>query len=592
MSSSVIRRRAREAFYALAVCLLAGSWGCLSSTSPPAIVRIDPPASPGSVTPHLTAAGETILLSWFEPEGDAGRGTLRYSRLEHHGGTWRWNAPRRITSSTSFFVNWADFPSIQQGGDGSLLVHWLEMMGSGKYAYGIQLALSQDEGGSWRGLGMPHDDRAQVEHGFVSVVPERSGFRAFWLDGRETGAHAEGGAGGSTMLRTARVDDRPGADEEIDGRVCDCCQTGAVMTAEGPVVVYRDRSDGEIRDISIVRWTGDGWTSPAPVAADSWRVPGCPVNGPAIAVDSTGRRLAVAWFTASFDRPRVQVAFSEDAGATFSMPIVVDRGEPLGRTAVAIDPAGDAIVAWTGSGNDQSAPLFACRVSFAGGAARRSERLLVSTGPGSRAAGFPRIAMAGESALVAWTEPGEAGGVRAAQVPAALMTLERVVASRPAPTPGKARAWDGLPGSMAPAFEAVDLEGRPYLLASQRGHPVLLNVWATWCGPCKEELPMLSSLHAAHGPSGLHVVGVSVDGAGSRARVVEMVSDAHLTYRIVLDPEDRASSLFRLSMLPATFLFDADGVLVWRREGVIEPDDPGMAAALARVIDTTADPRQ
>ena len=130
----------------------------------------------------------------------------------------------------------------------------------------------------------------------------------------------------------------------LDSRVCECCQTSAAQTSEGAVVVYRDRSEKEVRDISIVRFSRGRWTEPEIVHGDGWEIEGCPVNGPSVA--ASGRRVAVAWFTAAKDTPRVKIAFSEDAGASFGQPVQVDDGSPIGRVEVLMLRDGSAFVVW------------------------------------------------------------------------------------------------------------------------------------------------------------------------------------------------------------------------------------------------------
>jgi thiol-disulfide isomerase/thioredoxin len=560
---------------------------CAPAAPPARIAGLDPPASPGAMTPHLVAAGDGVLLSWFEPEGEKGQGVVKFARLERDGPAWRWGAARRIVDGRSFFANWADFPSIQQGRDGSLLVHWLEKTGVGDYTYGVQLARSDDGGASWHGLGMAHDDGVPAEHGFVSIVPEGEGFRAFWLDGRETAGVDPAGA---MTLRTAHVSDAPLEEERVDDRVCDCCQTGAAVTANGPIVVYRDRSGAEIRDISIVRREQGKWTTPAPVANDGWEVPGCPVNGPSVAVGPDGRRVAVAWFTAAGNEPRVKVAFSDDAGVSFRPPIVVDEGSPLGRAAVTVDSSGHAVVVWLGTGSDESAPIFVRRVSGdPADASPLGARVRLSSTSASRSSGFPRIARTEGGVVVAWTEPGEPGARRARWLPDAVLSEDEPQKGDDTEARGP-RPWDGRPGSMAPAYEMSGADGGQVTLAAWRGHPVLLNIWATWCAPCRREIPVLIRLHEMHAAAGLRVVGVSVDEASSRERVIEMAAREKIAYPILLDPQDKASSLFGLSMLPATFLFDSQGVLVWRRDGVLFAGDAELDRHLAQVLDPGRSP--
>src|SRR5205814_10730752 len=109
-----------------------------------------------------------------------------------------------------------------------------------------------------------------------------------------------------------------------------------------PIVAYRNRSAEEARDIYVTRFTGDAWTVPARVHDDGWTIDGCPVNGPAIS--ASGRNVVVAWFTAPKDEGQSFIAFSRDAGRTFSAPVRVDDGGSLGRVDVEQLADGSAVV--------------------------------------------------------------------------------------------------------------------------------------------------------------------------------------------------------------------------------------------------------
>jgi hypothetical protein len=178
-------------------------------------------------------------------------------------------------------------------------------------------------------------------------------------------------------------------------------------------VAYRDRSDEEVRDVSLVRRGERGWTSPRPVHSDGWEIAGCPVNGPAVAAD--GRRLAVAWYTQGADRPRVQVAISNDAAASFGAPVVVDSNGPLGRVDVALDSNGDALVAWVAA-EGKKAAIRVRRVSAAG---RLGPAVTISPTDVARSSGFPRLERAGGTLVVAWVEASEPFRLRAATVSSA-----------------------------------------------------------------------------------------------------------------------------------------------------------------------------
>jgi hypothetical protein len=389
-----------------ALVLLAGSGAACAADWTPA----DPPAGPGAMAPSLTATPKGLLLTWLEPgpakSQDARAHALRFSRFQEG----RWSAPVTIATGEDFFANWADFPAVAQAQDGSLTAHWLAKIGSGDYAYGIFLARSTDGGATWKPAGLLHSDRLPTEHGFVSWLPERDGLRAVWLDGREMLKE------GPMTLRTG-IAGKEGTEEVLDSRVCDCCQTDAALAADGPVVVFRDRSDKEVRDISIVRRTAAGWSPPARVHADEWEIPGCPVNGPAVA--AAGRNVAVAWFTAAAPKgPRVQIAFSQDGGQSFGPPALIDGEQPLGRVDLQLDPSGDAIVSWLAF-QEKGAAVRLRRVSAKG---VLGAPVTLAATSAARSAGFPRSAVSGDRLWLAWVEDapakeGTASKVRVANLP-------------------------------------------------------------------------------------------------------------------------------------------------------------------------------
>jgi len=382
--------------------------------SPADLVRIDPPALPGALGASFSTVAGSPLLSWLEPapgmagqEPDRQRFRLRVSRFDASS----WSPPVTVTEGEDLLANWADFPAVASNGP-TAVAHWLVKDGTEGEAYSPALAGSGDGGATWRPLGSLPADATRAEHGFVSWLPERApgaGLRAFWLDGRGMPD------GGPMTLRSALVDPArgPTGEELLDERVCDCCQTDAAMTADGPVVVYRDRSPDEIRDIAIRRLTPAGWSAPALVHSDNWHIEGCPVNGPAVA--ALGRRVAVAWFTGA-PSPRVLLAFSDDSGSTFAPPIPVDTDKPLGRIDLALDSKGDAIVSWLGRepGASTRSVLRLRRMAPSGPSA---PAITVATTEGGRASGFPRLLLADEGHLmIAWPEPGSPGRLRAARV--------------------------------------------------------------------------------------------------------------------------------------------------------------------------------
>lgn len=203
-------------------------------------------------------------------------------------------------------------------------------------------------------------------------------------------------------LRAATFDAamRRSGEQEIDARVCDCCRTDVAVTARGPLLVYRGRSEAEVRDILATRMEGARWRTPSPVHADGWTMPACPVNGPAVAADGTA--VVVGWYTAPDDVPQVRLAHSADAGDHFSAPVELDRGDAVqGRVDVAI-ANGEAWALWLRE-DASGQSLWLSRRSP--DLLREYERIEVAKLQGrGRGTGFPQLALRDGIAYVVWTD--------------------------------------------------------------------------------------------------------------------------------------------------------------------------------------------
>lgn len=132
----------------------------------------------------------------------------------------------------------------------------------------------------------------------------------------------------------------------------------------------------------------------------------------------------------------------------------------------------------------------------------------------------------------------------------------------------------------APSFATTSLGGGAVSLSALRGRPVLLNVWATWCTPCREEIPELAALHARYAAEGLAVIGVSIDDGSALEEVRAFAAELEIPFEIWLDPDARVSAAFEVRALPATFLLDREGQVLFRRDRPITADDPELTRAL------------
>ncbi|MDZ7643567.1 MAG: hypothetical protein U5K76_04620 [Woeseiaceae bacterium] len=385
----------------LALLLSAGSWG---QASP------QPPAAAGSLGPSLAAGADgAVVLSWLEPSGDGH--ALRFA-------SWRdgsWQSPGTVTSGDGWFVNWADFPSVTPIDGAFWVAHWLVRRPAGGYAYDVHTAVSTDSGATWSAALRPHRDDTDSEHGFVSVFPYQGDAGLIWLDGRYT-VPGRREPGGMTLRAASLTAGREFRDRaEIDGLVCDCCQTDVAATPAGPVAVYRDRTPGEIRDVYVTRLRDGAWTPGTPVARDGWRIDACPVNGPVIR--SLAGALAVAWFSAAGDVPRVRLARSPTPDAPFEEPVAVFSGDTIGRVGLVLLADGTAVV----SALERSdAGLANLRIAVVGAGGTPGPAHTVVEGVPQFS--VPQIATIADGLLVVWTsQSGGSTRLQSKRVPVAAL---------------------------------------------------------------------------------------------------------------------------------------------------------------------------
>ncbi len=376
---------------------------------------LDTPAAEKSSSYALNAGPDgTVVLSWVERLAEGGH-ALRFAELDGD----EWSDAATVALGQSWFVNWIDHPAVAPLGADRLAAHWLvhDEDREGDYGYGIRLALSEDGGVTWREAFRASGEGTDGYAGFVAYAPAADGFEMAYLstlgdDDVEPTAAGHGEVEPRMALRSARFDAAGAllADRQVDADVCSCCTTALTSSSEGLFLAYRDRREGEFRDISFVRLEDERWSRPQLVHRDGWHIRGCPTNGPALASAATGP--AVAWFTAAGGEPNVLAAFWNTSDQRFDEPIRIDDGAPRGWAGVAtLEDGSSAAVTWVERSDAGRFELRVRRVSRNGAV---GEPIAVAAVPAGRSAlGVPQLVRRADRLIFAWRD----GAVRTAAMP-------------------------------------------------------------------------------------------------------------------------------------------------------------------------------
>ena len=144
---------------------------------------------------------------------------------------------------------------------------------------------------------------------------------------------------------------------------------------------------------------------------------------------------------------------------------------------------------------------------------------------------------------------------------------------------------DGAPqvGAAIANFTLPDLHGHPYQLSDFRGQVVFVNVWATWCPPCVEEMPTIQKLYDQLHARGLEVFAVSIDALGEQA-VAPFMRDRQLSFPVLLDTQSVIEQLYRTGGVPESFIIDKQGRLVEKVVGPRDWADPRVIAMFERLL--------
>ena len=344
--------------------------------------------------PSLVSTNGSLSLTWISSDEDM-NASLNFRQFKDEN----WTDPQTFAVGSNWFVNWADFPTHAISGD-QVLTSYLKKSASGTYTYDVFLSLHKLSGEKIKEDFILNTDGFKAEHGFVSIVAkDNEGFFVTWLDGRNTVKKDSEGNSKPMTIRFAEITNAGDIinETELDSSVCDCCQTSMTFTDKGPLVVYRDRSKEEVRDIYFTRNINDEWENPIPVHNDGWVIYGCPVNGPKVV--SNSKNLAVSWFTVLDGNPTVNLSFSESYGLSFGGPIKINDLNAIGRVDTAFLNEKEVIVSYM-EGDDVGTYLRIRKVSIDG---KVSEPITISKIDSGRGTGVPQLEILNDEIFIIWT---------------------------------------------------------------------------------------------------------------------------------------------------------------------------------------------
>jgi hypothetical protein len=371
---------------------LLGILSCTSKEIP--IEEISFSHNNSNAQPSLVSNNGSLSLTWISSDEDM-NAELNFRQFKDGD----WLNPVTLAVGSDWFVNWADFPTHAISGD-QVITSYLKKSAGGSYTYDVFLSLHNLSGEKVKEDFILNTDGFKAEHGFVSIVAKNDeGFLITWLDGRNTVEKDTDGNHKPMTIRFAEITNNGEIinEDELDASVCDCCQTSITNTDNGPLVVYRDRSEKEIRDIYVTRNIDDKWEAPTAVHNDGWVIYGCPVNGPKVV--SNSNNIAVSWFTVYDGKPRVNLSFSESYGSSFNSPIQINDDNAIGRVDVVFINDKEVLVSYMEE-DDFDTYLRLKKVSTNG---QVSKPITIAKIDSGRNTGVPQLEILNDEIFVVWT---------------------------------------------------------------------------------------------------------------------------------------------------------------------------------------------
>jgi len=532
-------------------------------------------SSTGGTHPTVAVDGEgTTYVAWVALDPSAGGDGQHEVLLVRVPASGDPEPPVRVNDRLGDAAPHEQAPAqVAVGPRGEVYVAWQKRVPVEGMRFGsstVRFARSLDGGRSFEpAFDLPDDAgplaTSRTFHSLLVLADGR--LAAAWLDGR----------GGAPAVRVAISRDRGatfGPSVEVAREVCPCCRTVLAESPVGELVVgwrhIRDSANGlEIRDPSVATSFDGGatWSAPVPVVEDGWVHDGCPHAGPALAFDAEGTLHALR-YTGNPGMAGVHHARRVPGASAFepATPLLEGEWVPPSRVALIRLEEGALVGAWE-DGTTDPHTFWVARF--------RPEGLDASTLQRTEGR-FPALAASASQWSLVWVQ-GEAIHLR---------REGPVSGGTPQGTASSGRFRRLTAGDPAPEWSSLFLDGTPFRISDLRGQVTVLTVWATWCAPCRKEMPALQALWERFRKDGLQVVGVSVDDRLSASEIPGFLETFEIGFPVTHDPEGTVARTFMTMGVPESFLIGRDGILLHRWIGAFDPEAP---AELERVKNALAE---
>lgn len=406
---SIRKRMAAMSLWASIAAVLLGIPALTSAAASPslAVEDLTNPSAVQSSQAHLSPIKDgRLILSWVEPAKESGK-TLKFSIYD----SGKWSEPRSVVSLADIY----DLPKVVALTDGAFGAVWgTETKVKADSSSEVYVSRSADGGQTWSKPVQANSDKTVKTARYNAYIAPLDGGKTaiFWSDARNHNK-PKGTQIQYLMGAVMNTDGTVGPDFAVDNDICSCCQLLPTRYKDKLYVTYRDRLQGNVRDIAVIPWPGISEAKPVNVHKDNWVLEGCP--GQNVGSAASANRLGVAWFTAAGGKGKVQAAFSDNPDKGFGKPINIDRSNnPQGEVKMAMLDDGHAAVQWLRT-SKRGTSLQLALVSTDG--KLLAERSLTKPNWKTKFKwpNLPTLAQAGDKAYFSWLDT-QAGRIRLVKI--------------------------------------------------------------------------------------------------------------------------------------------------------------------------------